>query len=76
MNLEGSSPPRRAGFLTALLAVFWSFLGIRRRSDYETDATRLSMGQVVAAGLIGGAVFVLGVLALVRFALWKLGTGT
>lgn len=76
---QGTTPPlaaRRVSFLTALLAVFWSFLGIRRRQDYDSDAASLSMRQVIVAGLIGGVIFVLGVLALVRFALWNLAAST
>jgi hypothetical protein len=69
---QSTDKAARAGFLSALLAVFWSFLGIRRRKDYESDAAKLSMGQVVVAGLIGGVIFVFGVLTLVRVILWYL----
>jgi hypothetical protein len=64
------SDPR--GFLAAMRAVFWSFIGIRQRKEYENDATSLSLVHVVVAGLIGGLVFVFGVLALVRFLIWSL----
>jgi hypothetical protein len=43
----------------AFKAVFWSFLGVRRRSEYEADTQRLKLHHVVAAGLAGAAVFVL-----------------
>ncbi len=62
------SEPRRAGFLEAAKAVFWSFLGVRRRHDYESDAVRLTPGQVIVMGLIGAALFIallLGVVYLV-----------
>ena len=48
-------------------AVFWSFFGVRRRAEYEEDAVRLTPMQVVVAGIIGGAVFVLSLVMLVRF---------
>lgn len=49
----------------AALAVFWSFFGVRKRRDYDADAQNLTPAQVVAAGLIGGAVFVVVLLLLV-----------
>ncbi|KVW97355.1 DUF2970 domain-containing protein [Thiobacillus denitrificans] len=53
------------GNLKAALAVFWSFLGVRKRRDYDADAQNLTPAQIVIAGLIGGAVFVLTILLLV-----------
>lgn len=53
------------GNLRAALAVFWSFFGVRRRRDYDADAQSLTPVQIVIAGLIGGAVFVLTLLLLV-----------
>lgn len=57
--------PRKAGLMTAARAVFWSFLGIRRRSEYESDAVRLTPGQVIVMGLIGAVLFVLALLGVV-----------
>lgn len=51
------------------LAVFWSFFGVRKRRDYDADAHSLTPAQVVIAGLVGGAVFVLTMLLLVYLAL-------
>lgn len=48
-------------------AVFWSFLGIRKKSDLDQDAKTISPLQVVIGGLIGGAIFVLSILLLVKF---------
>jgi hypothetical protein len=44
--------------LKVVLAVFWSFFGVRKRRDYDADSQSLTPAQVVIAGLIGGAVFV------------------
>ena len=60
--------PHKTNFLQAARAVFWSFFGVRRRTDYDSDALRLTLGQVVVAGIIGAALFVavlLGVVYLV-----------
>ncbi|MEW5965667.1 MAG: DUF2970 domain-containing protein [Pseudomonadota bacterium] len=53
------------GNLKAALAVFWSFFGVRKRRDYDDDAQSLTPAQVIVAGLIGGAIFVLSMLLLV-----------
>ena len=50
-------------------AVFWSFLGIRRRAEYEKDAVALKPVQVIIAGIIGALVLVLSLVTLVRFIL-------
>lgn len=57
------------GNLKAALAVFWSFFGVRKRRDYDDDAQSLTPAQVITAGLIGGAVFVLTMLLLVYLAM-------
>jgi hypothetical protein len=48
----------------AFKAVFWGFLGVRKRSEYEADTQRIKLQHVVAAGLVGAAAFV-GILFLV-----------
>lgn len=62
---------KKASLLQVAKAVFWSFLGIRRRRDYETDSVGLKPKQVIIAGLIGAAILVLGLLLLVRFVIGK-----
>ena len=57
----------KTSFFQAARAVFWSFLGIRRRAQHEQDVVRLRPAQVIIAGLIGAALFVLALVALVRF---------
>ena len=59
---------RRKGSLRGtVLAVVWSFLGIRRRSDYAKDLQQLNPIHVVVAGIIGAALFVLVLVLLVRW---------
>lgn len=47
-------------------AVFSAFTGIRKKSAHEHDAKTIKLHQVIIGGLIGGAVFILSVLLLVR----------
>ena len=63
--------PKQASALQVAKAVFWSFLGIRKRSDYETDSVELTPKQVIIAGLIGAAILIAGLLLLVRFVISK-----
>ena len=46
-------------------AVFWSFLGIRKRTAHEHDAVTLRPVQVIIAGIIGAIILVLSLVTLV-----------
>ena len=43
----------------AFKAVLWSFLGVRKRSEYESDTQKLKPQHVIAAGIVAAIVFVL-----------------
>lgn len=67
MVREVDEPGRRAGFLGTLRAVLWSFIGVRKGHDYRKDAASLDPRAVVLAGVLGGVIFVLAIVAFVRF---------
>jgi len=50
----------------AFKAVFWSFFGVRRRSDYESDTQKLKPQHVIAAGIVATVVFVLLLFGIVK----------
>jgi hypothetical protein len=50
----------------AFKAVFWSFFGVRRRSDYESDTQKLKPQHVIAAGIVATIVFVLLLFGIVK----------
>lgn len=55
-------------FLSTLAAVAWSFVGLRRKSDFDRDVTALNPVFVIVAGLIGVLLFIatlIGVVAMV-----------
>jgi hypothetical protein len=58
---------KQASPLQVAKAVFWSFLGIRRRAAHESDVVKLKPAQVIVAGIIGAAIFVTVLILLVRF---------
>lgn len=63
---SGEDGVKKADALTVAKAVFWSFLGIRKRAAHEADTVRITPLQVVIAGLIGAALFITTILLLVR----------
>ena len=65
--MEMADAPPKASPLTVAKAVFWSFLGIRRKKDHEADAVRLTPVQVIVAGLIGAALLVMSLVLLAKF---------
>jgi hypothetical protein len=62
---EPQHKPRTAGPLEVAKAVFWSFLGIRKRAAHEQDAVTLKPAQVIVAGIIGAVILVLSLLGIV-----------
>lgn len=63
---------RRGSFLQTLKAVAWSFFGVRKASEYEKDISQLNPVHVIIAGVLGAALFVIGLLVLVR---WIISSG-
>ena len=63
---------RPGSFGRTVKAVAWSFFGVRRASDLERDVSQLNPVHVIVAGLLGAAVFVGGLVLLVR---WVVASG-
>jgi hypothetical protein len=59
--------PRPAGFLRVLGAVFWGFLGIRKRATGERDMVTIKPVHVILAGVLGAAILVTTVVLLVSY---------
>lgn len=57
---------RRASFAQTMKAVFWSFFGVRKRKDYESDAARLNPVHVIIAGILGAVIFVAVLVSIVK----------
>ena len=64
---EPEHESRRASPLDVAKAVFWSFLGIRKRAAHEKDAVTITPLQAIVAGIIGAVIFVLSLVTLVHF---------
>jgi hypothetical protein len=71
MSEQKEAGRRKASFGATMKAVFWSFFGIRKRSDYERDSANLNPLHVVVAGVLGAALFILLLVMVVKFAVAK-----
>ncbi|HEU4376089.1 MAG TPA: DUF2970 domain-containing protein [Telluria sp.] len=65
------SGKRKASFGATMKAVFWSFMGIRKRSDYEHDSANLNPLHVIIAAVIGVLVFIGVLVMVVKFVVAK-----
>ena len=63
---------RPLSFLQTVKAVAWSFVGLRKGAGYQQDVQKLNPVHVIVAGVIGAILFVLTIIALVR---WVVGSG-
>lgn len=63
-NGDGGAGKKKSGALQLFKAVAWSFMGVRKRADLESDAAQLHPLALIIAGILGAAIFV-GVLLLV-----------
>ena len=62
---------RKAAFFQTMKAVFWSFFGVRKKSDYEKDVALLNPLHVIMAGVLGAVIFVVTLLLIVKIVLAK-----
>ncbi len=62
-----SAPPRRGSLLRTIRAVAWSFVGIRKNSEYQEDLGKLNPLHIIVTALVGVALFVAGLIALVNW---------
>ncbi len=59
--------PQRPSFLRTAKAVAWSFLGIRKNSEFRDDMGRLNPLHIIIVALLGVALFVGALVLLVNW---------
>ncbi len=64
---DGSAGVRKGSLPQTVKAVAWAFLGIRKNSDYQSDLGQLNPFHLIAVALVGVALFVGGLIALVHW---------
>lgn len=60
---------RKLSFVQTVKAVFWSFFGVRRGRDHDSDMAQLNPVHLIVAGGIGGLLFIVGLIVLVKIAI-------
>ena len=65
MGEEGGR--KRIAPLTVARMVLSSFFGVRRRADHEAAMAHVTPTQLIVAGVIGAAIFVVSLVLLVKF---------
>ena len=63
---ERPDPRKPPSFLRVVLAVFWSFFGVRKGRDLLADASSIKPQHFIVAGVIGALLLIFSLLLLVR----------
>jgi hypothetical protein len=74
MEPPKDKPPGRqehASFMYSMKAVIWSFFGLRRKSDFETDSAKLNPVHIVIAALLGVAMLIGLLITIVKLVVSK-----
>ncbi len=61
------APQQKTALWPAIKAVAWSFLGVRKNSEFQADIGRLSPYVIIAVGVVGAVLLVLTLIALVNW---------
>ncbi|HEX5285767.1 MAG TPA: DUF2970 domain-containing protein [Polaromonas sp.] len=69
--VKGGDAAAASSFWRSLKTVAWSFLGIRKRSESQEDLARVNPFHIVAAGIVGVLIFVVGLIVLVNWVVAK-----
>lgn len=58
---------RKGSWRASFSAVLWSFFGVRKGKDHNSDMEQLNPLHVVVVGLFAGALFVLTLILIVQW---------
>ena len=61
------TPKQKSSLLRTVKAVAWSFIGLRKSSEFEEDVKQLNPLHIVAVGIAGAVVLVLALVAVVHW---------
>jgi hypothetical protein len=68
MRERKNQKPMKRSFMATMAAVAWSFIGLRRKKDFDDDdAGALNPFYVIIAGLIGTAIFIAVLITIVSW---------
>lgn len=63
--------PRTSSLWRTIKAVAWSFLGVRRNSEFQEDVTKINPFHIIGVGIVGALLFVGSLIALVNWVVAK-----
>jgi Protein of unknown function (DUF2970) len=66
---ESRMTTKKSGMLATFKAVAWSFFGVRKGADHESDMANLNPVYVILAGIISCVLFVLTLITVVKYVL-------
>jgi amino acid transporter len=62
--------PKRP-FWRSMVAVAWSFIGIRKNSESQEDLSHITPLHILSVGLVAGLLFVIGLMVVVSLVVAK-----
>lgn len=70
-NGRTQDPVRTGSFWHSIKMVGWSFFGIRKSSESQEDMARVNPFHIIAVGIAGAVIFVVGLIVLVNWVVAK-----
>ncbi len=64
--MTDQQPVRKGSLWRTIVAVGWSFLGIRKSSEFQEDIAKITPLHILGVGLAAGLLFVAGVILIVN----------
>ena len=61
----------KVSLMRSVKAVAWSFLGIRKSSEFQEDIDKITPLHVLGVGLVAGLLFVVGSIVVVNLVVAK-----
>lgn len=66
MSPEGENRSSLSNMLRSFKVVAWSFIGIRKQSEFHTDASSVKPVHVIIVGVFLALLFVLGLITVIN----------
>ena len=70
---DNASPAsaKKGSLWRTIVAVAWSFLGIRKSSEFQEDIARITPLHILGVGIVAGLLFVIGLMVIVNLVVAK-----
>jgi Protein of unknown function (DUF2970) len=66
-----ATPHPKSSFWRTVRTVAWSFVGIRKNSEFQEDLAKVNPFHVIVVGILGAALFVVALILLVNWVVAK-----